>query len=132
MEFVEGRGIECNGVCFIFDAEMDVVVMAMYRDLPGVRGDLLQPNIEKVFTKIEWGEINDFLLAGASEMEVDDFDEDEDEAKEAESSPLFQQIGPETSKANGIPKMSNAEAILPENKVPAMTKEEMKEDGKEV
>ena len=70
METVEGRGISNgNDVYFIFDAENDVVVMATYRDVPGVRSDLLKPNIVKAFTKDEWGEINEFLMAGAREEE---------------------------------------------------------------
>ncbi len=70
METIEGRGISNdNNVFFIFDAEKDVVVMATYRDVPGVRSDLLKPNIIKTFTKDEWGEINEFLMAGAREEE---------------------------------------------------------------
>ncbi|KKL27790.1 hypothetical protein LCGC14_2381640 [marine sediment metagenome] len=150
MDYVEGRGVTSgNEVYFIFDAENDVVVMATYRDAPGVRSDLLKPNIVKTFSKDEWGDINEFLSAGASENE----EEEAEEAEEAESSPLFQQIVPETSdeeKEEGdepdispvlglhstadiavddveLPKMSNAEAILPENKVPTMTKDEVQE-----
>ena len=145
MDYVEGRGVTSgNEVYFIFDAENDVVVMATYKDAPGVRSDLLKPNIIKTFSKDEWGDINEFLSAGARE------NEEEEEAEEAESSPLFQQIVPETSDLDSsmeapdisltaniagrdveLPKMNNAEAILPENKVPAMTKEEKEEDGKE-
>ena len=92
MDYVEGRGVTSgNEVYFIFDAENDVVVMATYRDAPGVRSDLLQPNIIKTFSKDEWGDINEFLSAGANGYE------EEEEAEEAESSPLFQQIVPETS-----------------------------------
>ena len=92
MDYVEGRGVTSgNEVYFIFDAENDVVVMATYKDAPGVRSDLLKPNIVKTFSKDEWGDINEFLSAGASE------NEEEEEAEEAESSPLFQQIVPETS-----------------------------------
>ncbi len=93
MDYVEGRGVTSgNEVYFIFDAENDVVVMATYRDMPGVRSDLLKPNIIKTFSKDEWGDINEFLSAGANEGE-----EEAEEAEEAESSPLFQQIVPETS-----------------------------------
>ena len=89
MDYVEGRGVTSgNEVYFIFDADNDVVVMATYRDAPGVRSDLLKPNIVKTFSKDEWGDINEFLAAGASENE---------EEEEVESSPLFQQIAPETS-----------------------------------
>ena len=73
MDYVEGRGISNgNDVYFIFDAENDVVVMATYRDAPGVRSDLLQPNIIKTFSKDEWGDINEFLSAGANQYEEDE------------------------------------------------------------
>ena len=176
MDYVEGRGVTSgNEVYFIFDAENDVVVMATYSDAPGVRSDLLQPNIIKTFSKDEWGDINEFLSAGARE------NEEEEEAEEAESSPLFQQIVPDritipktsdeekeglkkleemevdealapkvrdeisvlheslmfsnekmdqpvsANKGGKLPAMGNSELILPENKVPAMTKEEIQE-----
>ena len=133
MEVVKGRGItEGNEVYFDYvDGE---VVMTMYRNVPGVRMDRRDPNVIKTFSRDDWDAVCRYLMKTLDKVEgvfVDDFN-DKEEVKEAESSPLFQQVVPETSKANGIPKMSNAEAILPENKVPAMTKEEMKENGKEV
>ena len=152
MDYVEGRGVTSgNEVYFIFDAENDVVVMAMYRDAPGVRSDLLKPNIVKTFSKDEWGDINEFLSAGANEGE--------EEAEEAESSPLFQQIVPEgelsesekellaaggsvfhTKRLPGgavsptaniaakdvqLPKMNNVPELVEDDK------EEVEEDGKE-
>ena len=168
MEVVDGRGICCgNEVYFNYvDGE---VVMTMYRDVPGVRMDRRDPNVIKTFSRDKWDAICRYLMETLDKVEgvfVDDFDEDEEkkelkkleemvpderftprirdiseQVKEAESSPLFQQIPTEGGepltaniavKAVGPPKMSNAEVILPENKVPAMTKEEMKENGKEV
>ncbi len=99
-------------------------------------------------------------LAGADrcedEEERDEPDispDDEEEAEEAESSPLFQQIVPETSDEVSVlhseridssvpaallpgklPAMGDGELILPGKTLPAMTKEELEEkeeDGKE-
>ncbi|KKK94078.1 hypothetical protein LCGC14_2686480, partial [marine sediment metagenome] len=73
MDYVEGRGVTSgNDVYFIFDLETDSVVMATYRDVPGVSLDKRQPNVVKTFSKEEWGEINDFLGAGAREGEEED------------------------------------------------------------
>ena len=159
MECSEDRGIESNGLCFNYvDGN---VTLTVFKNLPGVARELAGTIFQRAFSPQEWEEINRFLIKTLDKVEgvFNDVEEDDgvieidsegnvhppeaskvlseisqlrEEAKEAESSPLFQQVVPETSKANGIPKMSNAEAILPENKVPAMTKEEMKENGKEV
>jgi len=161
------RGIECQGVCFNYaDGE---IVLSVYKNLPGVARELAGTSFQRTFSRDEWDAINKYLMKTHDDVEgvfVDDFDEDEEkkelkkleemvpderftprirdiseQVKEAESSPLFQQIPTEGGepltaniavKAVGPPKMSNAEVILPENKVPAMTKEEIKENGKEV
>ena len=82
MDYVEGRGVTSgNDVYFIFDAENDVVVMAMYKDAPGVRSDLLKPNVIKSFTKDEWGSINEFLSAGAADRDEEEEEEDVDEER---------------------------------------------------
>ncbi|HEC66961.1 MAG TPA: hypothetical protein ENI23_16925 [bacterium] len=145
MDYVEGRGVTSgNDVYFIFDRENDVVVMATYRDAPGVRSDLLQPNLTKTFSVDEWVAINRFLSVGR-----DDYDEDEDKEKgddeDEEKRGLAKLEEMEVDKAFApkvmdlpstaniatkdimLPKMNNAKAILPENSVPAMTKDEVQE-----
>ena len=135
MDYVEGRGISNgNEVYFIFDAENDVVVMATYKNAPGVRSDLLQPNIIKTFSKDEWGDINEFLSAGR-----DDYDEDEDEDDDVieidsegkvhppEGEKVLAEIQELRKEGVTLPKMNNTKAILPENSVPAMTKDEVQE-----
>ena len=148
MECSEDRGIELNGLCFNYvDGN---VTLTVFKNLPGITRELAGTIFQRSFSISEWEDINKYLMETLDKVEgvfVDDFDEDEneEEAKEAESSPLFEQIAPEggepitihskridSSVSSELPAMSNAEAILPENKVPAMTKEEMKEDGKEV
>ena len=93
MEFVKGRGICCENEVY-FDYVDGEVVMTMYRDVPGVRMDRRAPNVIKSFSINQWEEINGYLRETLDEVEgvFDDRDEGEGEAKEAESSPLFQQV----------------------------------------
>ncbi len=136
METVEGRGISNgNGVYFIFDAENDVVVMATYRDAPGVRSDLLKPNIVKAFTKVEWGESNEFLMAGADKYE----DKEEIVTIHSERIDTFFPLRKEDYASTDniqlpvlgtVQKMGNSEPIFPGKGLPAMTKSEL-EDNKE-
>jgi hypothetical protein len=109
MEVIDGRGISNgNDVYFIYDAENDVVVMATYRDVPGVRSDLLKPNIIKAFTKDEWGEINEFLSAGVSEHEYEEEGEEEYPPVPLTANIAAKDI--ELPKVNSIPSMTANDA----------------------
>ncbi|KKL08840.1 hypothetical protein LCGC14_2571830, partial [marine sediment metagenome] len=98
MDYVEGRGVCCGNEVY-FDYVDGEVVMTMYRDMPGVRSDRLKPNVIKTFVPAQWGEINEYLMGTLDRVEgvFNDVEEEAEEAEEAESSPLFQQIVPETS-----------------------------------
>ncbi|HEC64135.1 MAG TPA: hypothetical protein ENI23_02445 [bacterium] len=117
---IEGRGISSgNEVFFIFNREIDKVVMATYRDMPGVPLDRREPNLIKTFSIEEWTEINKFLAAGADNYE-DEFEgegvvgEISESDKEEYEKP---DISPELPKVvSGVPSMTN--------------NEEEKEDGK--
>ena len=112
LETIEGRGISSgNEVFFIFNREINKVVMATYRDMPGVPLDRREPNLIKTFSKEEWIEINRFLSAGADEY-LDKTNLFEDEYEE-----------PDISPEGKLPKVASS--------LPAMTSnEEEKEDGK--
>ncbi len=106
MEVVKERGICCgNEVYFNYvDGE---VVMTMYKDVPGVRMDRRDPNVVKTFSRDDWGDINKYLMETLDKC-FQGYAKRE-EVKEAESSPLFQQVIPEPAelpKANSIPKMT--------------------------
>ncbi len=109
-ETIEGRGITPgNEVFFIFNREINKVVMATYRDMPGVPLDRREPNLIKTFSIEEWTEINKFLAAGADEY-LDKTNLFEDEYEEPDISPK-------------LPKVTS--------NLPSMTSnEEEKEDGK--
>ena len=132
MDYVDGRGItNGNDVYFIYDAETGMVVMTMYKDAPGVRSDLLKPNVIKSFYPSDWGNINEFLGAGARE------EEEEEEEEEHLPVPISVNIAareesvPPRGEDAKLPKMSDSGAILPENSVPAMTKDEVQEKNEE-
>ena len=121
MDYVEGRGVCCGNEVY-FDYVDGKVVMTMYRDMPGVRSDRLKPNVIKTFVPAQWGEINEYLMGTLDRVEGV-FNDDEEEAEEAESSPLFQQIVPETSdeeKEEGDEELADV-----------TEREEKEEDGKE-
>ncbi len=117
MECSEDRGIECQGLCFNYvDGN---VTLTVFKNLPGVARELAGTIFQRAFSPQEWEEINRFLMKTLDKVEGIFNDVEEDEVV-GESSPLFEQVVPESGeppKANSIPKM---------------TKEEMKEDGKEV
>lgn len=125
MELVKGRGLECNGVCFNYvDGK---VVMAMYRELPGVSADVLQPNVSVTFSVDQWGEINKYLRETLDDVEGV-FSDDDDDGDEGE-----EEVEEEESVLNVV---SAPSGILPKvNSVPKMTeddKEEIEEkDGEE-
>ncbi len=126
METVEGRGICCGNEVY-FDYVDGEVVMTMYRDMPGVRMDRRDPNVIKSFSVDQWGEINEYLKETLDDVEGvfrdNGFGEDEVIHEEADLSKMM----PGAENSIELPRMSNAEAILPENKVPAMTKDEIQE-----
>ena len=126
MDYVEGRGVTSgNDVYFIYDAENDVVVMAMYKDAPGVRSDRLMPNVIKSFTKDEWGSINEFLGAGAADR---DKEEEDDDVIEIDSEG---NIHPPEAKEllSGIQQLRKEEVTLPKvNNIPKMTEDDKKEE----
>ncbi len=142
MDYVEGRGICCGNEVY-FDYVDGEVVMTMYRDMPGVRSDRLKPNVIKTFSIDQWGELNEYLRVTLNDVEGvfndgDGSEEVEETLKgkdrkvstarkvwEAQYTNSPKEV--ELPKVNVIPKMSNAEAILPENKVPVMTKDEIQE-----
>ena len=133
-ELVEGRGISSgNEVFFIFNREINKVVMATYRDMPGVPLDKREPNIIKTFSKDEWIEINRFLSAGADEyLDKTNLFEDEFEGegivgKISESDKIEEVALPKVS-SNSIPSMTNSEENG-ENSRQAGSKEATKVNG---
>ena len=147
MDYVEGRGVTSgNDVYFIYDAENDVVVMAMYKDAPGVRSDRLMPNVIKSFTKDEWGSINEFLLAGADKYEEEEGLKKLEEMKVDESfAPKVRDFPsdvieidsegnvhpPEAGELlSGIQQLRKEEVTLPKvNNIPKMTEDDKKEEN---
>ena len=135
---IEGRGISNgNGAYFIFDAETDRVVMATYRDVPGVSLDRRQPNVVKTFSKEEWAGINDFIRAGAREDEdipetfSNEFSNELDEdvvGKISEDDKEEVALPKVASSGDGIPSMSNSEENV-ENSGQASGEEATKVNG---
>ena len=109
MECSEDRGIELNGLCFNYvDGE---VVLSVYKNLPGVTRKLAGTIFQRAFSPQEWEEINRFLMKTLDRVEGIFNDVEEDEVV-GESSPLFEQVVPESGeppKANSIPKMTKEE-----------------------
>ena len=145
METVKGRGICCGNEVY-FDYVDGEVVMTMYRDMPGVRMDRRSPNVIKSFSVGQWGDINKYLGETLDKFEGV-FSDDEDVAGDdvieidskggvhpPEAVSILSEIQQLRKGGTKLPKMGNAEAILPENKVPAMTKSELEkeENGEEI
>ena len=128
MDYVDGRGISCGNDVY-FDYVDGNVVMKMYRDMPGVRMDRLQPNVIKTFSVDQWGELNKYLGETLDKVEgvFNDVDIEEEEAlKKLEEMKVDEAFAP---KVRDLPKMG-AEPIFPGKGLPAMTKSEL-EDNKE-
>ena len=130
MDYVDGRGISCGNDVY-FNYIDGRVVMSMYRDVPGVAMARRDPNVVKSFTPAQWGEVNDYLLGVSHDEESPEETLEEEEVTvpgpnivSAPSLKTGQGVLPQVS---GIPKMGNAEDILPENSVPAMTKDKIQE-----
>ena len=116
MDYVDGRGISCGNDVY-FNYIDGRVVMLMYRDVPGVAMANRDPNVVKSFSPAQWGEINDYLLGVSHDEEsVEETPEEEVVTIHNERRDLS---------VSSMPKMT--EAILPENRVPAMTKDEVQE-----
>ncbi len=88
MEVIEGRGICCENEVY-FDLVDGVVVMTMYRDMPGVPMDRREPNVIKRFSVEMWNEITVHLLGSD--------DDEEEEAPEVASSLLSMTQGTESA-----------------------------------
>ena len=130
MELSEDRGIECQGVSFDFiDGK---VVLAVYQNLPGIKRHLAGTTFLKAFTIDDWKAVNRYLGDMVGDDDVIEIDS-EGKVHPPEAVSVLSEIQ-ELRKVNNIPKMSNAVAILPENRVPAtsgegqpMTKDEIQE-----
>ena len=131
---IEGRGITSgNEVYFIFNRETDKVVVATYRDMPGVPLDRREPNLIKTFSKDEWTEINRFLSAGADDYEDEFEDEPDGKLPKYEDEEERPDISPEGNLprvAPGLPSMSKDEIQEKFDPITGTSNEEKKEDGK--
>jgi hypothetical protein len=130
MELVKGRGINCENEVY-FDYVDGEVVMTIYRDMPGVRMDRRDPNVIKVFSVDQWGEINKYLMETLDDVEgvYSDDDEGEGEDEEEVTVPIVpsltqQGLAPVPLTAN----IAAKDVELPKvNSIPSMTKDEIQE-----
>ena len=138
MDYVNGRGICCGNEVY-FDYVDGNVVMKMYRDMPGVRMDRLQPNIIKTFSVDQWRELNKYLGETVDKVEGV-FSGDDEPFEPADSAEVEnrdeERVGVEEESATAsvvadeLPKIGDGEPIFPGKGLPAMTKSEL-EDNKE-
>ena len=67
MEVSEDRGIESQGVCF--DLVDGKIVLAVYKNLPGIKRHLAGTSFLRAFTIDDWKAINGYLMDAVGDVE---------------------------------------------------------------